>query len=172
VGTSESEVASLVEAQDGAVIAPTPRARRGPRRSRADIGLAGVPRSRTLATKKLTRTMLAAYGAELDDEDFAELDVSRPRTRADCIDGPRPCPFASCKHHLYLEVNSETGAIKLNVPHLEIEQLKHSCALDVADDGEHTLEEVGELLNVTRERVRQIELAGLHQLKAKRETPR
>jgi len=32
-----------------------------------------------------------------------------------------------------------------------------TCALDVADRGEHTLEEVGGFLNVTRERARQIE---------------
>lgn len=30
--------------------------------------------------------------------------VQRPRTRAECIDGPRPCPWASCRHHLLLEI--------------------------------------------------------------------
>jgi DNA-directed RNA polymerase sigma subunit (sigma70/sigma32) len=38
-----------------------------------------------------------------------------------------------------------------------VHELGHSCALDVADDGEHTLHEVGEMLNLTRERTRQIE---------------
>jgi len=32
-----------------------------------------------------------------------------------------------------------------------------SCALDVAEDGPKTLAQVGEILGVTRERVRQIE---------------
>lgn len=28
----------------------------------------------------------------------------RPRTRGDCKDGPRPCPWVSCRHHLLLEI--------------------------------------------------------------------
>jgi DNA-directed RNA polymerase sigma subunit (sigma70/sigma32) len=36
-----------------------------------------------------------------------------------------------------------------------------SCSLDTADAGPHTLEEVAVLLNVSRERVRQLEEAGL-----------
>jgi hypothetical protein len=40
-----------------------------------------------------------------------------------------------------------------------------TCTLDVADRGEHTLEEIGQLLGVTRERVRQIELAALFKLR-------
>ena len=27
-------------------------------------------------------------------------DAKRPRTRAECIDGPRPCPHSSCRYHL------------------------------------------------------------------------
>src|SRR5262249_33319259 len=44
------------------------------------------------------------------------LDYDRPRTRAECKTGPRPCLFVSCKHHLYLDVNPETGSVKLNFP--------------------------------------------------------
>ena len=39
--------------------------------------------------------------------------------------------------------------------------MEESCSLDTADAGEHSLEEVGVLLNVSRERVRQLEEAGL-----------
>jgi DNA-directed RNA polymerase sigma subunit (sigma70/sigma32) len=39
-----------------------------------------------------------------------------------------------------------------------------SCALDVADRGDHTLNEGGEMLGVSRERVRQIEEQALHKL--------
>lgn len=61
--------------------------------------------------------------------------------------------------HMYLDVNSR-GNIKLNFPDLEVSELTESCALDVAEDGEQTMERVGELMNLTRERVRQlIELA-------------
>lgn len=94
-------------------------------------------------------------------------DVERPRTRGDCTGSgaARPCPFVSCSHHLYLDVNPETGAIKLNFPHLEVWEMAETCSLDVADRGGVTLEEVGAILNLTRERVRQIEVAGLVQIR-------
>ena len=81
------------------------------------------------------------------------------------MDMPRPCPFVACKHHLYLDVNPETGSIKVNFPDLEVDQLRDTCALDIADRGGITLEEVGEILNLTRERIRQVEVRGLLKLK-------
>jgi len=81
-----------------------------------------------------------------------------PETRGDCVTGPRPCPYVSCKHHLYLDVSPRTGTIKLNFPDLEVWELKHSCSLDVAQAGGVRLEDIGELLNITRERARQIEI--------------
>jgi hypothetical protein len=94
----------------------------------------------------------------------------RPRTRAECVSGPRPCPFVSCRHHLYLEVDQRNGAIKLNHPDKEPGELEHSCALDVADseqDG-RTLDQISKAINVTRERVRQIELNILTKLERQR----
>src|SRR6186713_2601156 len=93
----------------------------------------------------------------------------RPKTRADCVNGARPCLFVACKHHLYLDVNPETGSIKVNFPDLEVWEMKETCALDVADKNGITLEEVGEIMNLTRERIRQVEVRGL--LKLKMETP-
>ena len=116
-------------------------------------------RRRTIPAKRLTTEELAA-GALL-----APTDVERPRTRLDCVDGERPCPFVVCKYHLYLDVNPEIGSIKLNFPDLEPWELKESCALDVADRGGITLEEVGAILNLTRERIRQVEVRGLLKLK-------
>jgi hypothetical protein len=92
-------------------------------------------------------------------------DVERPRSREDCQSMPRPCPFVSCSHHLYLDVNPETGAIKLNFPHLEVWEMAETCSLDVADRGGITLEEVGAIVNLTRERIRQIEVRGLVKIK-------
>jgi hypothetical protein len=75
----------------------------------------------------------------------------------------------SCKHHLYLDINPTTGSIKLNFPELEPWELPHTCALDVAEAGGHTLDEVGEVTNLTRERVRQVETRGLLKLRERRE---
>ena len=88
----------------------------------------------------------------------------RPRHRGHCVEATRPCPWVSCKFHLYLDVNPETGTIKLNFPDLEPWEMRESCALDVADRGGITLEEVGEILNLTRERIRQVEVFGLEKL--------
>jgi hypothetical protein len=88
-----------------------------------------------------------------------------PATRAECENGPRPCPHVSCKFHLYLDVNPETGSIKLNFPHLEPWELTESCALDVAERGGITLEEVGTIVNLTRERVRQVEVRATAKLR-------
>jgi hypothetical protein len=87
-----------------------------------------------------------------------------PRTRGECINGERPCPFLACKHYLYLDIAPRTGAVKINFPDLEIDGLKDTCSLDVADRGGETLEEIGEIMNLTRERVRQIEQSALCKL--------
>lgn len=91
---------------------------------------------------------------------------ARPRCRAECENVPRPCPFLSCRHHLYLDVNASTGSIKFNFPDLEPWEMTESCALDVADRGGVTLEEVGAIINVTRERIRQLECRALQHLKS------
>jgi hypothetical protein len=119
------------------------------------------PRSKTIALKRLTREELRR-GA-LDNPPVE--DVERPTTRSECSDVPRPCPWVSCKHHLYLDINPRTGSIKLNFPDLEPWELQHTCALDVADNGALTLEEIGLITNLTRERVRQVEVRGLLTLK-------
>lgn len=86
---------------------------------------------------------------------------TRPATRGDCIDGERPCPFVACRFHLFIDVAPKTGAVKLNFPDLEVEEMRESCALDVADRGGTTMESVGALMNITRERIRQIEVRAL-----------
>ncbi len=126
-------------------------------------------RSKTMSRKEMARDLRRRRLAGQVDPEEAELltsiDTQRPRTRADCVNGPRPCLFVSCKHNLYLDVNPETGSIKLNFPDKEIWELEHTCALDVAEKGGITLEEVGEIMNLTRERIRQVETRGLMKLR-------
>jgi hypothetical protein len=47
--------------------------------------------------------------------------------------------------------------------------MSETCALDVADRGGTTLEEVGAIMNLTRERIRQVEVKGLAKLAALRD---
>ena len=96
---------------------------------------------------------------------IGEAEKMRPHTRAECINAERPCTWVACKYNLYLDVNPQTGSIKLNFPNLEIWELEHTCALDVAEKGGITLEEVGEIMNLTRERIRQVEMRGLEKIR-------
>src|SRR5438445_6816416 len=88
------------------------------------------PRSKTIAMKRLTREELRV-GALM----YPPVDIPRPTSREECKNEMRPCPWVACKHHLYLDINPETGSIKINFPDLEPWELKHTCALDVAERG-------------------------------------
>jgi len=121
----------------------------------------GRVRAKTIALDHLTRGEKRAAALVVYPDD-----VKRPRTREDCRSMPRPCPFVSCSHHLYLDVNPESGAIKLNFPHLEVWEMAETCSLDAADRGGITLEEVGAIMNLTRERIRQVEVRGLIRIRA------
>lgn len=89
----------------------------------------------------------------------------RPRTRAECVDLPRPCPFVGCKHNLYMNVKPDTGTIRWNYD-CEPLEMETSCALDVAARGGMSLEDTGKIIGITRERVRQIEEVALAKLAA------
>lgn len=133
--------------------------KRDRRKERPRPGKKGRRRSKTIAAKRLTREEQALA------EELRGFSYDRPVDRVQCVDGPRPCPYVSCKHHLYLDVNPDTGSIKLNFPELEVWEMEVSCALDVAERGGITLEEVGDILNLTRERIRQVEVKGLQKLR-------
>lgn len=113
-----------------------------------------------------------------------DFPVDRPVTRADCapwirpVDGAqnhdRPCPWASCRHHLALHISRQTGAIEPLQPGVEIWEMAETCALDLAERGGEpgsglgpgkTLGEVGALFGVTRERIRQVELKATNKIK-------
>jgi hypothetical protein len=117
-------------------------------------------RAKTIALKRLTKEEI-----RIGRDVFPPMQYQRPLSRAECVNGPRPCPYVSCKHHLYLDVNPETGSIKLNFPHLEPWEMAESCSLDVAERGGITLEEVGSIVNLTRERVRQVEVRATTKLR-------
>jgi hypothetical protein len=121
-------------------------------------------RARTISVKRMTKREL-----EIGKLLYPETDYYKPKARAECAEGPRPCPYVSCKHHLFIDVSPRTGAIKLNFPDLEVWEMGESCALDVADRGGTTLEDVGAIMNLTRERIRQVEVKALAKLEALRD---
>lgn len=126
-------------------------------------------RGLTQSVKRLSKRELErgrAHANELLDG----VEETRPTVRSQCLPGgsnaQRPCPWVSCAHHLFLDVSPRSGAIKVNFPNLEVWEMPETCALDVADRMGITLEEVGAIMNLTRERIRQLETRSVAKLKA------
>jgi hypothetical protein len=145
-------------------------------------------------SSKTQRKIMKHGGDPISREEIRWLEGARPRLRGDCEPCPscqqdrdaalarigslvcghtpaqqvchsRPCMFLACRYHLSAEV-TPYGSIRVMAEDLEAE--KETCALDVADRGVHTLEYVGEILHITRERTRQIEEASYRKV---RESP-
>ncbi len=129
------------------------------RRSRA--------RARTISIRRLSKAELNRGRVLYPEEEYW-----RPAARSECVDMERPCPYVSCKYHLYIDVHPVRGSIKINFPDVEVWEMTDTCALDIADRGGITLEEVGEIMNLTRERVRQLETQGLAKLQGMEDVAR
>lgn len=133
---------------------------RSQKRNRCD-----APRPKTLSAKMTVRQLVKLRLAN-DAEEAKNPPPTRPRTRGDCVNGLRPCPWA-CRYSLMYEV-TDAGGVKVLHPgpdgFTDQDYTGPSCALDVADDGEHVLEDIAPPLNITRERVRQLEERALRKL--------
>lgn len=80
-----------------------------------------------------------------------------PATRAECVDGARPCPLVSCRYHLLLEVGSDGRLLRSRDfdeqdPDSIVDVLvamDETCALDARAKapGGLTVERISELLN-------------------------
>jgi len=112
------------------------------------------------------------------------LDALRPVTRADCADGPRPCPWTTCRHHLLIVAElvskerferspqwapgQRVHPAARTAPTLDaaLAAMPATCVLDVTDahpDG-LDLREAGALLGISGEGVRLIERRALAKL--------
>ncbi len=115
-------------------------------------------RPRTKLARRLTKEE-KKLSIQLDPWMHEEM----PKTRAECNYGHRPCPYVRCRYNLYLEVKPN-GSLQENWKFAPNE-MRESCALDISEKGEHTLDQVGEYLNLTRERVRQLQRDALEKLR-------
>lgn len=92
-GGARSWPPALREARRGSIHAPE-------RRREVKVAEPAAPRRR--------------YGITIGDVTYL-----RPRTRAECADSPRPCPWVSCRHHLAIELalvegRRRAGSLRLN----------------------------------------------------------
>lgn len=116
---------------------------------------------------------LNIFETTLDEQTLCEYDPL-PSTRSDCLPGgrneQRPCPYVSCRHHLRVEVNRAASSVfehsNWTEPTLSggSHEYLPTCTLDLADQGPMNLEQIAQVFNVTRERVRQIEEKALKKL--------
>lgn len=92
-----------------------------------------------------------------------------PATRADCVNGVRPCPYIACRYHLANDDDGSAG-VRLNMPmHLAImDQLENdepptfdTCALDVASTGESTVYEIAAAMHIWHSNVEPAIASGL-----------
>ena len=76
---------------------------------------------------------------------------TRPKTRGECADMPRPCPFLSCRHHLAHDWAKPYYGKRPTDDELteRIVDAEHTCSLDVADKREHSIAEVAEVMQTT-----------------------
>ena len=75
-----------------------------------------------------------------------------------CRKLPGPCPHTVCRFNLTSERRDERGA---KPAQMRLPVVHESCALEAAELGGMTLEEIATRLSLTRERVRQIEFGAL-----------
>jgi hypothetical protein len=110
----------------------------------------------------LNRSQMNARGGSRIKVSKAELAAyERPTHYSDCLPGginaARPCPWVSCRSHLYLTL-SKKGSLKIAFPGKGVEDLETSCLNDVLarHKGELSLEHIGQAVGVTHQRVSQI----------------
>jgi hypothetical protein len=86
------------------------------------------------------------------------LRVVAPKTRGDCKGGERPCEHVSCRFHVVgciANLADENAAVNAMAARIE-GGITATCALDVADEGEHTDAVVAAVMGVSTQRVQQI----------------
>ncbi len=109
----------------------------------------------------LTRleSVVAANGGPVDRHRRLRMQKQRPKRRSDCINGPRPCPWASCRYHLAITVHP-SGRLVEHSKRDDFSDLAETCGLDAiqraAVESGMLDVEIAEVMGMTSERVDQI----------------
>lgn len=119
--------------------------------------------------KRLTKEELR-IGALL----WPERNYWRPKTRGDCVNVSRPCPYVACRHNLSVDITvSGTVRIRAGVDALVREasvpgqyqevwdRQTPNCSLDVAELGGLSYKQLGYVMGRTRQRAEQEVAAAL-----------
>jgi len=130
-------------------------------------------RAHTIQIKRFRARVMRA-----DHADTEGYDEPIPSTYGECLSRAlgtltQPCWYLRCRYNLLLDIDPRSGSYKVTWPDLtsgaygdEYHALPaHTCALHEAAHGGLTVHELGLMLNLTRERVRQIETKALHALR-------
>lgn len=102
--------------------------------------------------------------------------ATRPLTRAECVNGPRPCPWVTCEYHLLVtlrpsgqpQLHGQRRALPSSAAEVVVrawveeaamllDQLEHTCELDVTAGGlQIGPRRIAQLLGLTKQRVDQV----------------
>jgi len=93
------------------------------------------------------------------DNGSARLNVY-DQTDGACMDLVAPCDRIDCRYNVI-----ELESIRVGRPAEHIQDATEPCALRLADRGGMTLQEVADVIGVSRERIRQIEESALRRMR-------
>jgi hypothetical protein len=125
-----------------------------------------------MRTKRIRGRHQIDAAARARAAEIASVEAQRPKTRADCVDGPRPCPWVGCRYHLRTPLRFEpatdgSGRVHVRFMAAQAEDLSWlddgdapTCALDIAEtvalSGEVASRKLlARLLGATRQAIQQ-----------------
>lgn len=131
----------------------------------------GVRRARSEQAHRITKEFVDRMRMEYPESEHPHAGHGKPATRGECISRglgtpDLPCPYVSCVHHAAIAIE-DGGSIRHSFPDRDPDDARETCTLAVADRGGATLDEVASVLNVVRDRARQIEAVALANLRAR-----
>ena len=122
--------------------------------------------------------MMEKTDDEITDDELEAADrlhQAMPRRLEECPDDDEQCPYVACRYHLWTDIvgrsvrygkQGSEREYRYEMVQTDAWGSWPTCALRAARQGPRTLDEVGDVLGVTRERVRQIQVAAMAHLAA------